>query len=80
VAKINMLVGNGVDTQFDLNAGFPTPSACVVCRDAITEIKVIGFQFQRSVPDAASVRVTLDPAPATNSVRVYVSDGTELPG
>jgi hypothetical protein len=74
-----VIVGNGIDTQFDIDAGFPTPDAIVRCEDAFSGVRVLGIQFVRETPSVPSVRLLLDPAPATGSVRVFISDGTEMP-
>lgn len=79
MATTSTVIGNGVDTQFDVNAGFSTAKALARLFDVGSGEEVLGFQMQRLLPDSNSVRLTLTPAPATNSVQVRLSDGSEPP-
>jgi O-acetylhomoserine/O-acetylserine sulfhydrylase-like pyridoxal-dependent enzyme len=41
--------------------------------------EVIAFQMERETPNATSVRFTLTPAPAVDSIQYVITDGTEAP-
>ncbi len=79
MATTSTVIGNGSDTQFDVNAGFNTAKAIARLFDIASGEEVLGFQLERLTPSATSVRLTLTPAPALNAVQVRLSDGTEPP-
>lgn len=80
MAKVDQFIGNGFNTVFDLDVGFSTANVVVQCFDLLNVNNVVlAFQMQKQTPNATSVRLTLTPAPALNSIKVVVTDGTEAP-
>lgn len=80
MAKVDQLIGDGINTVFDLDVGFSTVDAVVQCFDLLHSNNIVfSFQLQNQTPNATSVRLTLTPAPALNSIRAIVTDGTETP-
>jgi len=79
MAKVSGTLGNGSDTEFDVDTGFGTELALAVLTDLIGGEEVIAYGFQRETPNSTSVRFTLTPAPALDQIQYSVSDGTESP-
>jgi hypothetical protein len=80
MAKAEQLIGDGVNTVFDLDVGFSTANVVVQCFDVFRSGNFVSaFQMQKQTPNANSVRLTLTPAPPLDSIRAVVTDGTEVP-
>ena len=80
MAKIQGTFGNGVDTDYDINVGFSAATVCVRLFDLNNDsLEIPAFQLQKQTPTENSVRFTLTPAPASNSIQYVISDGTEPP-
>jgi len=80
MARSEHIIGDGINTVFDVDAGFSTAEVAIQCFDLFRSGNVVmAFQMQEQTPNATSVRLTFTPAPGLNSIRVVVTDGTEDP-
>jgi len=80
MAKVDQTIGDGINTVFDLDLGFSTEDVCVRCLDLLQSSNdVVAFQMEKQTPNSTSIRLTLTPAPPTDSIRVIATDGTEAP-
>jgi hypothetical protein len=80
MARSEQVIGDGINTVFDIDVGFSTADPAVQCFDLFRSGNIVmAFQMQEQTPNATSVRLTLTPAPGVNSIRVVVTDGTEDP-
>lgn len=77
MAKVTGLLGDGINTVFDISAGFNTSEAVAKLRDAITFQEAVGYGLKRQTPNATSVQFELVPPPALNGIEYTVSDGSE---
>lgn len=66
------VIGNGVDTVFEINVGFATENAAVYIYNLLTNTPVDIFQVTLSSPNPTSLTLTLTPAPAAGSLQVFV--------
>jgi len=65
-------IGDGGSTVFDVDAGFDTSLAQVYLYDLVALTPIDFYQLERGVPNANSIRFTLTPAPALNSIQVFI--------
>jgi len=80
MARFDGFLGNGVDNVFDVDTGFTTDDAIARLIDTLRgDAQVVAFGFERQTPNPTSVRFTLTPAPATNQIQYFITDGTEEP-
>jgi hypothetical protein len=66
------IIGDGVETVFDINAGFETAGATVLVYDLVSGSIIQTVQIALSTPNATSVRLTFNPAPASGQIQVFI--------
>jgi hypothetical protein len=80
MAKVTGTIGNGVDTEFVIAAGFNTSSVAARLFDTTRENnEVFAFQLQRQTPNDTSLTLILTPAPVLDSIYYSITDGSEAP-
>jgi hypothetical protein len=67
-----IIIGDGANTVFDIDAGFDTALSQIYLYDLLTFTPIDFYMMQRETPDPTSIRLTLTPAPALNSIQVFI--------
>jgi hypothetical protein len=80
MAKIEGVIGDGVNTEFDVECGFVTNQPSYqLFDDSRGGSSVLAFKLQKQTPADTYVRIILEPAPPVDSIRYVITDGTEPP-
>jgi len=64
-------IGNGADTEFVLDLGFPAALADIYVFDALGGGPIFGYSLQRATPTLNSITVGFSPAPASGQIRLF---------
>jgi hypothetical protein len=70
--SFHSLVGDGINTIFTFDVGFPTADALIFLFSTASGGPVFFYFLERGVPTPTSIRLTLTPAPAAGSLEVFV--------
>jgi hypothetical protein len=70
--SFHSLVGDGINTVFTFDVGFPVADALIFLFSTASGGPVFFYFLERGVPTPTSIRLTLTPAPAAGSLEVFV--------
>ncbi len=70
--SFDTVIGNGSDTEFDINVGFATAGATVLLFDVLNNSPIGVYQVDLASPNPTSIHLTLTPAPASGQIQVFV--------
>ena len=65
-------IGDGVNTLFQIDAGFATAGATVLIYDTISGSILQTVQITLESPNAASVELEFTPAPASGQIAIFI--------